>query len=121
MECPSCQSDAVRRSRRRGLQEGTALRIKNQAPYRCRDCGNRFIAPADEETLAAAKRHLSFADYLGLRGRARKLFSDQVVLGLLVFLLMVLLGVIVVGLSLGWFDPLLSRSTSSAWTPGASE
>ncbi|HOL65035.1 MAG TPA: hypothetical protein PLB97_06845 [Accumulibacter sp.] len=93
----------------------------NQAPYRCRACGFRFVAPVDEETAAAAKRHLSFADYLGLRGRARKLFSDQMVLGLLAFLLMVLMGVIVIGLSLGWFDPVLSRSTSSAWTPGASE
>ncbi len=121
MECPSCQSDNVRRSRRRGLREGTTLRLKNQAPYRCRDCGYRFIAPADEATLAAASRHLTFADYLGLHGWARKLFSDQVVLGLLAFLAMLLLGMVVVALSLGWFDPLLSRSTTPAWTPGASE
>lgn len=121
MECPSCQSDNVRRSRRRGPQEGTALRFKNQAPYRCHECGLRFIAPADEATLAAAKRHLTIADYLGLHGWARKLFSDQVVLGLVAFLLMLLVGALVVALSLGWFDPLLARSTAPAWTPGASE
>ncbi|MBL8398903.1 MAG: hypothetical protein JNL84_12300 [Candidatus Accumulibacter sp.] len=81
----------------------------------------RFIAPADEATLAAAKRHLTVADYLGLRGWARRVFTDQVALGLLAFLVMLLLGAIVIALAMGWFDPLLSRSTAPAWTPGASE
>ncbi|HMW16351.1 MAG TPA: hypothetical protein PKN13_01085 [Accumulibacter sp.] len=81
----------------------------------------RFIAPADEATLAAANRHLTVADYLGLRGWARKLFTDQVILGLLALLAMLLLGIVVMGLAMGWFDPLLSRSTQPAWTPGASE
>ncbi|MBL8394678.1 MAG: hypothetical protein JNK99_08010 [Candidatus Accumulibacter sp.] len=103
MTCPNCHSPNVRRSQRRGLKEGTALRRKHLAPYRCVACGTRFIAPA--EAVTEEQRALSIADYLGLTGRSRQLFTDHVILGGLTSLLLVLSILLFFSLAFGWIDP----------------
>jgi len=103
MNCPNCQSNDVRRSRRRGPQEGLALRVKHQAPYRCRACGLRFIA--EEEEPADSDRALSIADYLGLRGWARRILTDQVIYGGIALLVILVVIIMVFVLALGGIAP----------------
>lgn len=120
MKCPNCQSEDTHRSRRRGPKEGITLRLKHQAPYRCRQCGSRFVAAENEGSADAVRRHLSFADYLGLRGPTRKLLSDHVILGTLIFLLLAIMIALLFALALGWIDP-LSLLSESTWKPTAGE
>ncbi len=103
MNCPNCQSDNVRRSRRRGPQEGLALRVKHQAPYRCRDCGLRFVA--EEDASSEAGRPLSIADYLGLRGWARRVLTDQMIYGTLALLVILVVIVLIFFLAFGGIAP----------------
>lgn len=103
MNCPKCQSDDVRRSRRRGPQEGLALRVKHQAPYRCRACGLRFVA--EEEVTAESDRPLSIADYLGLRGWARRILTDQVIYGGIALLVILVVIIMVFVLAFGGIAP----------------
>ncbi|MCP5228271.1 hypothetical protein [Accumulibacter sp.] len=50
---------------------------------------------------------MSFADYLGLRGWARRAFSDHMVIGgLLAILFLVMLGLFF-AFALGWLEPLV--------------
>ncbi|MCB1941122.1 MAG: hypothetical protein KDI53_03595 [Candidatus Accumulibacter sp.] len=105
MKCPSCFSEDVRRSRRRGPKEGTALRLKHQAPFRCQECGLRFIEKVEDGDPSAAPRRLSIADYLGLRGWARRAFSDHMILGTLVTVLLALLIGLFFAVALGWIEP----------------
>lgn len=109
MSCPNCLSHDVRRSRRQGPKEGLALRLKGQAPYRCKCCDARFIDKADDGDAGATGHHLSFADYLGLRGWARRAFSDYVIIGGLGSVLLVGLIILLFAYSLGWIDPLVLR------------
>ena len=104
MSCPKCHSSDVRRSRRSGPREGTTLRRKNQAPYRCNQCGARFIA---SEQAGATPRPLSLADYLGLRGRVRRFFTDRMIVGGVASLLFLLMMTLFFSIALGWVDPLL--------------
>lgn len=107
MKCPDCNSEDVRRSRRRGPKEGTALRLKGEAPYRCRQCGSRFAAKSEETDQSSAPHQVSFADYLGLTGWARRAFSDHAVIGgLLAIVFLVMLGLFF-AFALGWLDPLV--------------
>lgn len=99
MNCPNCNSDEVRRSRRRGPQEGLALRAKHQAPYRCRACGHRFIA--DDEKSVDSDRALSIADYLGLHGWARRALTDQMIYGMLALLIILVVIIVVFVLAFG--------------------
>lgn len=115
MKCPYCFSENVRRSRRRGPKEGFALRVTHQAPYRCRDCGSRFNHKEDDADHDET-RDLSFADYLGLRGAARRYCTDQVIYGALALLLFIVLVGVVFAFSFGWIEPplfLLERD----WSP----
>lgn len=105
MNCPKCLSEKVRRSRRRGPREGIVLRFKGQAPYRCRLCGLRFIAGEERADAAAKRRQLSIADYLGLRGYARRIFTDHMILGGLISLLLLLVSLILfLSVAFGWID-----------------
>lgn len=104
MRCPSCDSDDARRSRRRGLREGFALRLRHLAPYRCRDCGTRFVAPEESDAADGAPHPVSFANYLGLRSSTRRALADPVVmtvLGGVPFLILILLFFAV---AYGWID-----------------
>ena len=103
MQCPNCLSGNIRRSRRRGLREGLALRLKHQAPYRCPRCGLRFVAAEDDG--AAVKRQLALADYLGLQGPVRKMFSDRAILGSLALALILLFMALIFAFSFGWIEP----------------
>ena len=42
-ECPYCQSEAVRRSRRKNLFEDTVCRVVFLSPYRCEKCDGRYF------------------------------------------------------------------------------
>lgn len=110
MKCPNCLSHDVRRSRRQGPKEGLALRLKGQAPFRCRHCDLRFIDKADDVDAGAAGRPLSFADYLGLRGWARRAFSDHAIIGGVGSVLLVGLIILLFAFSLGWIDPVILRT-----------
>lgn len=114
MKCPSCNSEAIRRSRRRGPQEGTTLRLKSEAPFRCRDCGLRFIAQNDALDPGGADRHVSFADYLGLRGWPRRVFTDEMILGSLLAAVSMALTVALFALAYGWIDLESLRAAASS-------
>jgi hypothetical protein len=43
--CPACRSGCVRRSRRRGIVEKTLLTVAFVRPFRCVECGWRFLRP----------------------------------------------------------------------------
>lgn len=116
MKCPNCLSENVRRSRRRGPKEGLALRVTHQAPYRCRECGLRFNHREDDGIDGASRRDLSLADYLGLRGAARRYCTDQVIYGALALLVFIVLVSVVFAFAFGWIEPpqfLLERD----WSP----
>lgn len=116
MKCPSCNSEDVRRSRRRGPQEGMALRLKKEAPFRCRDCGLRFVARNEVEEIGSSPgRRLSFADYLGLRGWPRRVFTDQLILGGLLVTAVLGITLFIFAFAFGWVDPLFLHP-DVAWT-----
>jgi len=55
--CPACRSGCVRRSRRKGIVEKTLLTMAFVRPFRCVECGWRFLRPsirASFETQQAA-------------------------------------------------------------------
>lgn len=67
MKCRHCGSESIYRSHRQGLKEGLWLRIILHAPYRCRECGDRFYGFRSRSERGGHDR--SLAEYLGLRGR----------------------------------------------------
>ena len=44
--CPACRSGCVRRSRRKGIVEKTLLTAAFVKPFRCVECGWRFLRPS---------------------------------------------------------------------------
>jgi transposase-like protein len=42
ISCPSCQSTAIRRSKRKGIFESFILSLTPVRPFRCTDCYRRF-------------------------------------------------------------------------------
>ena len=81
------------------------LRFKGLALYRCRHCGLRFIAGEERADAADSRRQLSIADYLGLRGYARRIFTDHMILGGLISLLLLLVSLILFfSVAFGWID-----------------
>src|SRR5580704_114857 len=42
--CPHCQSQAIRRSMRRGMLETAILWLIPVRPFRCKDCDHRFYS-----------------------------------------------------------------------------
>jgi hypothetical protein len=87
------------------------LRFKGQALYRCRHCGLRLIAGEERADAAANRRPLSIADYLGLQGYARRIFTDHMILGGLISLLLLLVSLILFfAVAFSWID-LMSAPT----------
>ncbi len=43
MQCPQCQSEQTRRSKRRGFVERGPLTLLSFKPFRCGDCQHRFF------------------------------------------------------------------------------
>lgn len=105
MKCSACHSEDTRRSRRRGVREGITLRLKQQAPFRCLACGLRFVAKIEDRHSAAAPHYVSIADYLGLRGWARRVFTDYLIVGGLGTFVLLTLVVLVFAFALGWIQP----------------
>jgi predicted RNA-binding Zn-ribbon protein involved in translation (DUF1610 family) len=92
MKCPSCGSEKIRRSARRGIKEGLFLRLRKRAPFRCISCGRRFIERADAQKFRRQGRFPGLAAYLGLRrGQRSKLRLLLVSLGLLFVLLLIII------------------------------
>jgi transposase-like protein len=52
--CPRCDSDDVQRSRTRGPFERIVKSLLRLAPYRCLDCGKRFVRRLPEPSLPAS-------------------------------------------------------------------
>jgi transposase-like protein len=71
MKCRFCGSDRVYRSHRQGLKEGLWMRLVQMAPFRCHDCGARFVAHARSKASQRGQEQ-SLAEYVGLRGREYK-------------------------------------------------
>lgn len=90
-----------------------ALRLKGEAPFRCRQCGTRFATKADESDAVTAPRHVSFADYLGLTGSARRVFTDDVLVGALSATIFLALIIAFFALAVGWIDPLFLHARAS--------
>jgi hypothetical protein len=87
MKCRNCGSARIYRSQRKGLKEGLFLRLFLMAPYRCRDCGMRYI-DYSAHFKKAKGRDESLAEYIGLRGREYKL--RQWTIGVVVTVLLIL-------------------------------
>jgi hypothetical protein len=83
------------------------LRHKNQAPFRCCNCGLRFIAQNEAVAPGSTDHYVPFAGYLGLAGRPRRVFTDQVILGSLLVATLLVLALAVVALAFSWIDPAL--------------
>jgi hypothetical protein len=49
--CPACRSGCVRRSRRKGMLERTLLTVAFVRPFRCVECGWRFLRPSLRESF----------------------------------------------------------------------
>jgi hypothetical protein len=73
MKCRFCGSEKIHRSQRKGLKEGLWYRFVLMAPYRCHDCGARYLAVNKYHRKRTKSRTQSFAEYLGLRGREYRL------------------------------------------------
>jgi hypothetical protein len=73
MVCRYCGSKRIYRSHRQGLYEGVWLRLVMKAPYRCHDCGMRYIASSSLHTKSKSGHEQSFAEFLGLRGRENRI------------------------------------------------
>jgi DNA-directed RNA polymerase subunit RPC12/RpoP len=73
MKCRYCGSNRIYRSHRQGLKEGLWLRFVHMAPYRCHDCGARYMSREHHHAGASHRgRDQSLAEYVGLRGREYK-------------------------------------------------
>jgi hypothetical protein len=69
MKCRNCGSEKIHRSQRQGLKEGLLLRLILMAPFRCRDCGSRYVAFDPHHRKIGKDHSQSWADFIGLRGR----------------------------------------------------
>lgn len=80
MQCPNCDSIRVRRSLRKGLWEGLFLRMLFRAPYRCVDCGTRYLGSSLNPVFHSRKHHRTLAGYLGFRGAQVRKFRRAIVI-----------------------------------------
>jgi hypothetical protein len=87
MKCRICGSEKIYRSQRHGLKEGLLLRIIWMAPFRCRDCGSRYVAFNKRQGKIRKDHNQSWADFLGLRGREYKLRQWAIAFIITLFLL----------------------------------
>lgn len=77
--CRHCGSNHVSRSTRRGLKEGMLFRVAFLVPYRCWDCGRRFLV-FQAFSAPSATRHQTLAGYLGVREpKSRRRFHHWLV------------------------------------------
>jgi hypothetical protein len=65
-QCPSCKSEKIRRSRRKGAFEKALSRVIFLYPYRCKECDERYFSfglPGEPEvppqTVPSAPSHAS--------------------------------------------------------------
>jgi DNA-directed RNA polymerase subunit RPC12/RpoP len=71
MRCRYCGSNRIYRSHRQGLKEGLWLRLVMKAPYRCHDCGARYVSH-NRKGSKTSRGHESLAEFVGLRGREHR-------------------------------------------------
>jgi predicted RNA-binding Zn-ribbon protein involved in translation (DUF1610 family) len=95
--CPRCGSDRISRSQRRGIHEAVVLKKDGLSPYRCQDCGERFIRPSRHK--GHSRHHHSLAGRLGIRDlKARRRF-----LRIIIAAVMTVLAIITALLLFGYF------------------
>ncbi len=82
MKCRYCGSLNVYRSHRKGIKEGLLLRLVFAAPFRCRDCRQRFIAFGGSGEFRRREKHSSLAAYLGLGSDASYKFERWLLIGI---------------------------------------
>lgn len=87
MRCSNCGSLFVRRSVRRGLWEGLLLRVLFRAPYRCFECGTRYIGASNSSVFRQRKKHKTLAGYLGFPGGQNRKFRRALIVAVLFVLL----------------------------------
>jgi transposase-like protein len=78
MLCPKCHEDRAHRAHRRGLEERLAA-LFSKHPYRCHECGYRFLVyryaePEESLPLTAAEREIMSTRQSIRRKRARREF-----------------------------------------------
>jgi hypothetical protein len=91
--CPKCGAENAPRSLRHGVRETVLLRWLNRAPYRCRDCGERFIAHASGHP----HRHKTLAGYFGIRDRKEQHRFHERVIGCTGTLIALVFGLLLTG------------------------
>jgi hypothetical protein len=91
--CPKCGTEKAPRSLRRGLRETVLLRMLKRAPYRCRRCGERFIA----QESGHPHRHKTLAGYFGIRDRKEQHRFHQRVIGCAGMLFALFFGLLLLG------------------------
>jgi transposase-like protein len=97
MKCPNCNSTKVRHSLRRGMREGTFMRLLLLSPYRCKDCNARFFGFSGLMALRTLRKHRTLAGCLGLHNTELRRY--QRALGLIIiFAIMLLFAVFMVHL-----------------------
>jgi hypothetical protein len=89
MKCKNCGSNRIHRSQRQGLREGLFLRLVLLAPYRCQDCGTRYVVFSRHHRVAREGRNQSLAEYLGMRGREYRLRQWTIVFLVTIVLLLI--------------------------------
>ena len=72
MKCQYCGSNRIYRSHRQGLKEGIWLRLVMKAPYRCQECGARYITYDRHHRILRRSHYQSMAEFIGLRGREQR-------------------------------------------------
>ena len=90
MICPKCHQDRAHRSHRSGIGEQLAA-LFSRHPYRCHECGHRFLVYRYEERpeeapLTATEREIVKTRMAARRKRARReflLYSSALLLFLL--------------------------------------
>jgi len=75
-------------------------------------CTAYGTAKVRQAASGGARGPVSFADYLGMRGWTRRLFTDQMILGSLLGLVLLLVTVVFFAFAFGWIDPFYLHSTS---------
>jgi ribosomal protein L37AE/L43A len=95
MECPNCKSNHVRRSVRHGLKEGLFLRFILRAPFRCLQCGKRFMGFSHNPQFRQHRKHRDLAAFLGFRGSEKKNFSRRMII-ILVGCILILMAIYII-------------------------
>ena len=86
MDCPKCHEDRAHRSHRHGLRERIASLV-GYYPYRCRQCGHRFLRfrYAEPKVKSGTEKEIR-ATRASLKWRHKKQEIWLYALGFLIFL-----------------------------------